>query len=133
MAIISDKVDDNSQTGCFSVAFLITLLSIEFFSLSRYLSTTQVMNKLIVLCFVIVYLPLFANARECSVFEIKCGNICVDVKNWEVCQCCSEIVICCTTNSDCDENIRFVSKDKSYHGMQNVIAVTIEVTMRCFN
>ena len=79
------------------------------------------MNKLIVLCFVIVYLPLFANARECSVFEIKCGNICVDVKNWEVCQCCSEIIICCTTNSDCDENIRFVSKDKSYHGMQNVM------------
>ena len=108
--------------SCFS--YHTTLLSIEFFSLCA-----QVMNKLIVFCFVIVHLPLFANAKECSVFEIKCGNICVDVKNWEVCQCCSEIVICCTTSSDCDENIRFVSKDKSYHGMQNVIAVTIEVTM----
>ena len=87
------------------------------------------MNKLIVFCFVICVcnLPLFANARECSVFKIKCGNMCVNVKNWEVCQCCSEIMICCTTKSDCDETIRFVLKDKSYRGMQNVVGVTIEV------
>ena len=70
------------------------------------------MNKFIIFCFVVVYLPSFVNAGQCRYDEIQCGNTCVHP--WYMCHGLGV----CNDNATIEEEICTNSKNFECHKWQ---------------